>query len=316
MNLFLRKTLVLLLFLVCLDCAAQQDIPFTYFMNGNSYYNPAAAGSEEAINLTLSGKYQWTGFEKSPFLQLFSLSVPGKYQRTGYGINFVNDNMSSLRTMSVTGQFAYKIRFSRGLLAAGLYAGYKRTSYDLSRHHIKNADDPALSELNLSKSDFETGAGLYYKSEKLNAGISAMHMQDFWNQEKGNGGVHYYLTTDYRIYVKEETYLQSSIFVKYVAGLPLITKLNAIVKNPSVGWLGVGGSTSGTISFLGGLNLRSVVRAFRPDIYAGYAYDYPLTGKSTIRTSAHELYLRADIEFPERLSNIRKKRSSNSPMLF
>ena len=68
-------------------CQGQQQIMFTQYMFNGLALNPAYAGSDETLNLTILAREQWLGFEGGPSNQVFSGHMPvGQQKKVGIGL--------------------------------------------------------------------------------------------------------------------------------------------------------------------------------------------------------------------------------------
>src|SRR5687767_6135301 len=89
-----------LIILLCLCTAwplssanAQQGAQFTQYMFNPIVINPACAGTDEALKLTLLNRSQWVSVDGAPVTQGLYANGLFQRQRIGVGVSFVNDKI-------------------------------------------------------------------------------------------------------------------------------------------------------------------------------------------------------------------------------
>ena len=101
-----------------------------YMFNGLSI-NPAYAGANEALNLTLLHRNQWTGFDGAPKTTSISGHTPLPNKKLNIGINFTSDIYGVTNKNIATGIFAYKLKLKKGSLSFGILGGVDITRIGL-----------------------------------------------------------------------------------------------------------------------------------------------------------------------------------------
>ena len=95
----MMKKVLLIYILVCgwISLSAQQEAQFTQFMFNQVFYNPAAAGMNDAVNFTGIYRQQWVGFKDSkgnsvnPHSFLVNTDGPVKFLHGGMGLSVMQD---------------------------------------------------------------------------------------------------------------------------------------------------------------------------------------------------------------------------------
>lgn len=158
-------------------CHAACDPMLTQYYVTPSLYNPAAAGSGDAIRLMLVGRLQDVGMDGNP--KIFSavadmpLRIAGK--TLGVGLNASRISEGPFRSVSANLQAGYRFTIGSGSLTAAINLGYghERYSGDVSTDNAEHQD--VLLRRKLKGNLVDLGAGLFYLRPRFWTGISLMH---------------------------------------------------------------------------------------------------------------------------------------------
>ena len=80
--------------LVCPNVHAQQAIQFSQYFSNHLIINPAYAGAEDALSMTLVHRNQWTGVEGAPKTTTLSGHTLFRNEHTGIGMNLFVDKIN------------------------------------------------------------------------------------------------------------------------------------------------------------------------------------------------------------------------------
>jgi len=309
-----RKHLLLLVlafvFPMCIQ--AQQEPMYSQYMFNGLAFNPAYAGSREALSISGLFRKQWVGFSGAPTTQTLSMHLPSFNRRHGFGVSVVNDQISYLGQTWLNADYAYRLPIGKGHLAFGL-----RGTVDFFRIGWEDADFKDRTDvvaINYPTQTFlpNAGFGLYYHSKSAYFGVSIPRLlineydsvvPELSLSGNGPGGLrrHYFATAGVVIKANEELQFKPSVLFKYVAGAPyqFDINLNTYFKNR----FGIGAS------YRTGDALVGLVDFFlSPQLRMGYAYGYPLSNLNAYTSGSHELMIGYDFRF--------KKDGIFSPRLF
>ncbi len=152
-------------------------------------WNPAYAGLDHSLSATGLYRTQWDGLDGNPITQNVSVHMPLYIFSSGVGLNLENDELGLERRTTGTLSYNYQLPVGRrGILSLGLSAGIAQRTIDGSRIRtpegnytdasviLHNDDLLPISETSANVTTF--GAGLYYYSERFEAGLAARHLTE------------------------------------------------------------------------------------------------------------------------------------------
>ena len=292
------RHIVWLLLLFCGVANAQQDPQFNqYFFNPLSV-NPAYAGSRGGLSAVALHRSQWVGFEGAPTTQAFAVHAPSRDKKTGYGLQFMNDQIGPKNTISVSGIYAYKIQLLRGQLGFGLRASLYNYIFDWSEINFEDqaATRTALNgtETYLTPSfDF----GVYYSDKKNYVGLELTHLNegklgiqtDNVNLSSASQQRAQAIIVAGRAFVLNDKFtFKPSVLIKTANNQPAFVDLNGSVLLNKKIWLGLAYRRGYGAAFITEYNFS---KAFR----IGYSFDMSLTELSRANGGSHEIFLGYDL---------------------
>lgn len=274
---------------------AQQDPEYTHYMFNGMAFNPAYAGSREAISTTLLLRRQWVQLDGSPTTGSFSIHSPSGNERHGFGFNLTHDRLGITRQNFLTLSYAYRLPMAGGTLALGLRGGVTNFTNRYSEIQTINPDQ-VNPGLDLNAWLPRAGTGIYFNTQRFYLGLSAPNIlagryfngnqvsQDLASKQE----VHYFGTVGLVVPLGENVDFKPSVVAKYVNNAPLELDLNANLLFNKVFWVGAGYRTRDALMFM--IEYMSL-KGWR----LGYSYDYTLTKLGQVNTGSHELMLGIDL---------------------
>jgi len=186
--------------------------------------------------------------------------------------------------------YAYHIKTGdKAYLSLGLQAGIHNRRSDYASLAGYAGNDPKLNNPFISYTAFDFGMGLYYRSKRFQAGISApellperISINDTLSIQLSS--VNYFIFSKYRIPVSENIDIEPSILIKYLTDIPISFDLNANLVFRKVFTAGLSYRKSESIDFL----LKGQVT---PQLQFGYSYDHPIGVISKLSNGSHELMI-------------------------
>jgi type IX secretion system PorP/SprF family membrane protein len=310
-----RILLLFFCFLVAGLAKAQQLPLFTQYQENAGIINPAAVNSnyilyENNISFGLSYRKQWVGIANSPETQ--TLYGEYMYAETGSfgwiaGGYILNDQTGPTSFTGAYGRIAGIITDDPyyGGLSFGLSFGAVQYRVDVSEIRLTEPDD-ILTADDQSRIYPDFGLGVYYyrqlesgflDGDHVYVGASVPQVFGLNLQFKDDTGdfttervQHFYGMFGLYHYLREGSYFEPSVWVKYVPNAPLNIDFNLRYQMVSNFWIGTGVSTSGNYHFEAGYIIGENA-GWDSNLKIGYGFDYSFTTFGPDAGSAHEINL-------------------------
>ncbi len=287
------STLFTLLAMMAMGLYAQQDPQFTFYRYNMNIYNPAYAGSSEAVELTLGLRSQWASVQGAPESQSAIFGMPvGK--NVGLGVSILNDRTFIEQQTWLAVDFSYRLQISG---TTDLYLGIKASanSYDANTQGLITyglGQDGSLMGLE-SRFTPNVGAGAYLKGLNYFIALSAPklltpeRMQELdGNAFLGDDRMHAYLSGGYDFILSKSVDLKTMAMVRYEQSSPVSLELTGILDFGQRFELGTSYRYDESIS---GLFLFNIGNGFK----IGYAYETALENQiDGLDNATHELFMR------------------------
>lgn len=154
---------------------AQIDPLYAQYLNNPLVINPAYTGLNKELNVSVSFRKQWAGFDGSPTTFNATAHTSLFDNRMGAGIILVSDQIGEYTNTLAMGTYSYKIQMDRTFISFGLQAGVTNYRGDNSQLNIRDAGDTYFAEnINTTKPVF--GAGVILTNDNLFLGLSVPRM--------------------------------------------------------------------------------------------------------------------------------------------
>jgi type IX secretion system PorP/SprF family membrane protein len=285
-----------------LQATAQQDPAYSMFMYTNTATNPAMAGTAGTLSGMALYRDQWTGIKGAPVTQFLNLDMPLHSDKVGVGLVLHDDRIGITRNQNFNLQYAYRLKFEKGVLAMGLQGGlnHYKADYTSVVTNPQNIVDNSFSEITNSYW-VNVGTGIFYYTEKFNIGVSVPKLlnQSIDGMGKNRLQHQYYLTAGYAFPLSPDWMLRPSTMLKIGEGVPLQADFNNTFwfrEKYSIG-----------ISYRTNDSMAGIIQLMVADGFVvGYAYDYILSSMSQYATGSNELMIRFYIPSQKGLMNARK----------
>lgn len=250
---------------------AQQQANYTQYMFNGLILNPAYAGSDDAINVSALGRWQWVGLEGAPSTQTFSVHSPIPRYNIGLGLQFTHEEIGVSKESNIIVSYAYKVQLNQSsVLSMGLNLGLSTFTADFSR--VGSLSDPTFQE-SVSQTSPNVGVGIYYSSSNMYLGLSSPQLLVSDKNDLQASVIkrsrHYFLTGGVVLDLSRNIKVKPNFLIKAVDGSPLSVDLNVNLLFQETIWFGVSYRAPESIGFLFQANLSESFRI-------GYALDYIL----------------------------------------
>lgn len=265
--------------------------------------NPAYAGLENILTVTLLHRSQWAAFPGAPRFQTASIHSPSG-RNVGLGFSFVNEQVGPERNIAIKGNYSYTIRSEEKLkIVFGLKAALNMMHINLTDLELDDPYDPAFLNNKQSVLLPNFGVGIIAYTKDYFVGISVPDLivhnylnntifstAQLWLESK-----HYYLIggaswdASHRLTLKPAAYfrfsrsLEEDKFIDVEADISVIAVYNNNIH------AGISMRTGNNIAALFGLKLL-------PDLELGYSFNILYANKlQKYNGGSHELVLKYDL---------------------
>lgn len=283
---------------------AQTDAQFSQYYEMSSYYNPAAIGRTDFINIRGGARLQWIGVDHAPKSFFVTGDMPLKLfgKRFGVGLVMGQESIGLFRNMNLNAQVAYKFRKFGGEFTVGLGLGMYDQNFKGSETILPDDDDfhqgtdQGIPTQDLHGTAFDLQAGIWYTHKYFWAGVSATHLTSptvTLNSDTGDGGASgenifefkagrtLYFMAGGNIPIKNTLFeMMPSVLVK--SDFTFTTaEITARARYKKLFSFGVGYRWNDAVTATLALEIKN--------FYVGYAYDYPVSSIAKASSGSHEL---------------------------
>lgn len=310
----MRKLLIIAFVAASYVAYAQQDPQITMYRFDGLMFNPAYAGSREALSLAAIYRWQWVNVQGAPQTGDFSIHSPLKNDHIALGFTFLSDNYTVVHSEKLEGDFAYrinvgkqkKIKISFGIGVSATNIRTDLTSVGLAQSGGVDASFRNNTNLWLPN----INAGIYVYSDKFYIGASVPEILSNSLSTKGQlwqrsvDSAHQYTSLNasagYVFDLGKKVKFSPSILVQYVPKYaPIGMAFNANFIFIDRVWLGISYRLSDSYGFMAAVNITRQVRV-------GYAYDLTVSPISHFTTGTHEVMAGFDFDFHKKGTPIQK----------
>lgn len=288
----MKNILTLLLSLASIT-AFSQTPEQSLWWNNTSVFNPAFTGFEYKHNATVTGRLNNRGLSSNSadYSALYEVQLSkNKKFKTGIGLNYLLDDLPSIRTDNVRLNIAEHLYFSdKHSISVGIGLGLE-SSYYSTQWIAVDPNDPAIPDEFTREGKFQWNAGLVYKFHNLTLAAGAANLN-----EKSLDDVLYYQTSTtysgqaaYRIKLSENLHLTPRVNMMMASSSTLYqTNLTAQIKEKYL--IGLSYSDNSKAA----LNLGYILTEH---IHFNYAFQQIYRDLKDFTGNAHELSVAFRVE--------------------
>lgn len=291
----MRKILFLFVLLGVSNVEAQQDAQFTQYMYNTVNVNPAYAGSRGVLSIFGTHRAQWVGLEGAPTTSAASIHSPINNSKVGLGLSVIQDEIGPSDKSIISADFSYTINTSENYkLSFGLKGTASLFNVDYTKLNRYDLNDPRFQNNIDNQFSPNVGAGVYYHSDKLYAGISVPFILETKHFNDNASSVakdvlHYYFIGGYVFDLSETTKFKPAFLIKSVKGAPLQADLTANFMFNDKFVVGGAYRWSAALSGLAGFQVDE-------NWFIGYTYDTDTTKLANYNSGSHEIFLRYEFK--------------------
>ena len=277
----------LLLLFFSSSLIGQHDNEYSQFMFNGLVINPAYAGANNDLNITILERNQWVGFDGAPKTTSVSANSPLRNNKLNLGMSFTSDRFGITQKNSFNCIYAYRIKLFSGSLAFGLQGGLIMTANNWGDLQTTTAGDQVFIGRTKSVNP-QTGFGFYYQSTKFYCGFSSPDLIKFGSAEK-NDYRSVFFNAGYLLNTSGDFKFKPSVLVKYIHNSPVQVDFNLNSYYRQFGF-GLSFRTNDALVFL-------LQYAINDQFSAGYSYDMTISRLRTYNSGSHEIMLRYDFGY-------------------
>jgi type IX secretion system PorP/SprF family membrane protein len=277
---------------------------YSQYLQNGLIINPAYAGSRGVMSGILSYRMQWMGTEGAPVMQSLSLHTPMKNDRVALGLMAQFMQFGYTKSTSIYANYAYHVRVGNGKVSFGLKGGADISNTDYSGILLSNSGDPVFAVNDKPYILPNVGAGVYYFSEKIFAGLAVPSFLSY-RKTSPNSVEAYHSFNEYDLVFSGGGVIKFSQLLKFKPSFLLDYSLQSTKKLTQFDINGnfifadliwVGGSWRTSEEVVVGI----VQVQLSPQLMLGFSYDYPVGRMNSYSKGSSEFLLR--YEFGSKVS--------------
>jgi type IX secretion system PorP/SprF family membrane protein len=277
---------------------------YSQYLQNGLMINPAYTGSRGALSTFLSYRMQWMGTPGAPVIQSISMHTPMKNDKVAIGLMAQFMQFGFTKSTSIYATYAYHIRIGNGKLSFGLKGGADMSNADYSKIQLTDPGDKVFTVNDNPYVLPNVGAGLYYFSDKLFAGIAVPSFLSY-RKTATNAVQAYHSFNEYDYLISAGGLITFSQFFKFKPSVLIDYSMQNTKKLTQFDingnfiladliWLGGSWRTSEQVA-VGIIQIQ-----LNPQLMFGVSYDYPVGRMSSYSKGSSEFIIR--YEFGSKVS--------------
>lgn len=296
----MKQLFYLVAFISLAQCLQAQQLPvYSVYREQWGVLNPAATSNNYSISeftrtAATSYRRQFFGLTDSPDApntQILNLEWLWEDMNSLFGGHVIRDQTGLLSQVGLYGRYAYQLKlgfYSPHIISMGLAMGIVRFESGVDGQVAFENVEQDIAPFNDYYVDFNLGIHYQYK-DKFYVGVSIPQLLGPESQLDGDGrdfsikqvqhyyGVAgYYMPFDFFGWGDESSYLESSVWLKYVPSTNVHYDMNMRYVNNQLFWFGLGGSSTGMGHVEAGLLAGESLGLLNSQFKIGVAYDQPV----------------------------------------
>lgn len=315
-----------------LDLAAQQLGQHSQYQQNPFVLNPAAAGIEPYLDVTLSFRKQWVGIDDSPQTYYASantsltkfkkpsykpaslrISRPNRYTgsapakrklRHAIGGFIAVDEAGAFRQTIGNVGYALHLPITQTLTwSFGTSVGGTQILFDRTKVNPESTLDPIYTSFQGSTNTstvFDLNFGTWVYNNEFYAGYSTAQLlqNDVSLGDAVTGStrkVHHFFTAGYKIYLTPEITFTPNFLIRYLDPLPMSYDISAKFDYRQRVWGAVSYRHNDAIVGMAGITINDMIKF-------GYAYDFTTSQLQKFSSGSHEIVLGIMLNKPNKIT--------------
>lgn len=304
-NIFTKtiKSLIIVLVLVSIkgELFSQQLPMFTQYREFHGFINPATINSdfyvyEYDLSFGASFRNQWSGVDN--FTTPQTAFIRGEYIIGGSGYKFglvtggylIHDDTDPISNTGLYGRLGvmYSDDPYWGLFSVGLTVGAVQYRIKTSNIRLQDYTDEVVFQAQLNQIYPDVGFGMFFhkrfesgffKYDSFYAGLSVPQVFGLnldYRESDDNLSLkrnqHFFGLIGFYKYLNEDSFLEPSIWVKYVSNVPVHIDFSLRYQLSNYFWFGAGMAMNGNMHYEIGFLLGDNIGWYNTNIKVGYGY--------------------------------------------
>lgn len=270
---------------------AQYDASFSHYWAMESFFNPAAVGKVDQLNVVGAYGLSFAGYENNPrsFYVGADMPIYALRQYHGVGASMLNDQIGLFSHQRLAGQYAFRKTLLGGTLSAGVQLGLIMEKFDGSKIDLDETTDPTFPSTEVSGQSLDIGVGAYFRRKNWYVGASVQHLNApiVLLGEKNELEIKptYYLTGGYNIKLRNPFLsIPTSVLARYDGnGYRADITARLVYQNEKR-------RLYGGVSYSPTNSVTAYIGGSFQGINIGYSYEV-YTGTADIGNGSHELFI-------------------------
>ncbi|MCI6671404.1 MAG: type IX secretion system membrane protein PorP/SprF [Prevotella sp.] len=270
---------------------AQYDASFSHYWAMESFFNPAAVGKVDQLNVVGAYGLSFAGYENNPrsFYVGADMPIYALRQYHGVGASMLNDQIGLFSHQRLAGQYAFRKTLLGGTLSAGVQLGLIMEKFDGSKIDLDETTDPTFPSTEVSGQSLDIGVGAYFRRKNWYVGASVQHLNApiVLLGEKNELEIKptYYLTGGYNIRLRNPFLsIPTSVLARYDGnGYRADITARLVYQNEKR-------RLYGGVSYSPTNSVTAYIGGSFQGINIGYSYEV-YTGTADIGNGSHELFI-------------------------
>jgi len=306
-------------FLFAFSSVGQQVGQYSMYLQNPYILNPAAAGLEDQLDVSLSFRKQWVGFENSPQTYYVSantaivksphsprsssvrISQPGRYDklesgriRHGLGGFIVADEFGAFKKNAANLTYALHLPFTKKLTVSfGTNVGLSNWQFDQDKVTLEEPDDELYAMFANQSSntanvlDINFGTWIYTKKFFVGYAPTQLLQNKFsfdGTQTDAKLNVFHQVMGGYNYRLSPDWVIVPNFLLKYSRASPVSVDVNLRVDYQDRFWFGSTYRHDDAVIAMAGLHFNDMIRF-------GYSFDFTTSSLGSYNSGSHEIFL-------------------------
>lgn len=290
-------SLGLLVLLTSASNAVAQQLPqFSMYKFNPLTYNPAYAGTRDALSGSLIHRNQWLGMDGAPMTQSLTFHMPITKLDFGIGGSIMHDRIGSTNTTSAFVDYSYQLKLNSNddKLSFGLKAGIDMFNADFWDRNVQDETDDVYLTSVSNRVIPNFGFGMFLYNEKYFVGLTTprilqgrLSKDELYDEARM--ARHFYVMGGYTFELNEKVDFQPTSMIKFTMNAPLSVDLNMDFIFEKKFMVGI------MYRVLEGVGINGMVR-IKESYRVGYGFNFSTTQLSGYNFGSHELMLGMDFQ--------------------